>query len=240
VGFIIKRSLQRSIIDFEPISLRLCRIRIKGKFYNTKIINVYAPTENSKEEQKEQFYEDISRCCDQILKHDALLILGDFNAKIRKEPANQSVAGQNAIHEETSENGLILCQFEEDNDLLISNTCFEHKDIHKGTWKNPAGGTEHQIDNVFINKRRATIIEDVKTTRGANCDRDHFLVRTLIKHRISRTYQRRQTNKLRWDIQKRDKKEKRKEYQEHITEKLKSTGKKQEVNEARTNIKMPS
>jgi exonuclease III len=64
VGFIIKRSLQRSIIDFEPISPRLCRIRIKGKFYNTTIVNVYAPTENAKEEQKEQFYEDLIRCCD--------------------------------------------------------------------------------------------------------------------------------------------------------------------------------
>jgi exonuclease III len=85
--------LEHSIIDFEPINSRLCTIRIKGKFYNTTIVNVYAPTESAKEEQKEQFYENLNRCCDQIPKHDALLILGDFNAKIRKELAN---------HEETS------------------------------------------------------------------------------------------------------------------------------------------
>ena len=93
VGFIIKRSLENSIIGFEPINSRLCKVRIKGKFFNITVVNAYTPTENAKEEQKEQFCEDLNRCCDQTPKHDALLILGDFNAKIGRELANQSVVG---------------------------------------------------------------------------------------------------------------------------------------------------
>jgi len=93
VGFIIKRSLENSIIGFEPINSRLCTVRIKGKFFNITVVNAYTPTENAKEEQKEQFCEDLNRCCDQTPKHDALLILGDFNAKIGRELANQSVVG---------------------------------------------------------------------------------------------------------------------------------------------------
>ena len=123
-------------------------------------------------------------CCDQLLKHDALLIFGDFNAKIGKEPGNQLVAGEHTIHEETSENRLILCQFAEVNELIISSTCFEHKDIHKGTWNDPAGRIVNQIDHVLINKRRATNVEDVKTMRGANCDCDNFLIRTIIRQNI--------------------------------------------------------
>ena len=115
VGFMIKKSLKNSILEFEPTNARTCKVRMKGKFYNTTVINAYAPTESATEEQKEQFYEDLNRCCDQIPKHDAPLMLGDFNAKIGKEQANQSVAGQHTIHEETSENGLILCQFAEAN-----------------------------------------------------------------------------------------------------------------------------
>jgi exonuclease III len=136
VGFIVKRSLEHSNIDFEPINSRLCKIRIKGKFHNTTIVNAHAPNESAKEEQKQQFYEDLNRRCDQIPKHDTLLILGDFNAKIGKELDNQSVAGQHTIHEETSENGLILCQFTEANELIISSTCFEHKDIIKALGRN--------------------------------------------------------------------------------------------------------
>jgi endonuclease/exonuclease/phosphatase family metal-dependent hydrolase len=48
----------------------------------------------------------------------------------------------------------------------------------------PAGRTVNQIDHVLINKRRATIVEDVKTMRGANCDSDHFLIRTIIRQNI--------------------------------------------------------
>jgi len=197
VGFIIKRPLENSIINFQPISSRICKVRIKGKFYNTTIVNIYASTESTNEEQKEQFYQDLIKCCDQIPKHDALLILGDFNAQIGKEPANQLVAGQHTIHDETSENGLILCQFVEANELIISGTCFEHKNIHKGTWNDTAGRTVNQIDHVLINKRRATIVEDVITMRGANCDSDNFLIRTIIRHKVSCTYQKKQKYKLR-------------------------------------------
>ena len=164
-GFIIKRSLENSAIGFEPINSRMCKVRIKGKFYNTTIVSIHAPTGSANEEQKEQFCKDLNRCCDQIPKHDALLILRYLNAKIGKEPANQLVAGQHTIHDETSENGLILCQFAEANELIISSTCFEHRHIHKGTWNDPAGRTVNQIDHVFINKRRATIVR-----RRENCE----------------------------------------------------------------------
>jgi exonuclease III len=50
VGFIIKRSLENSILDFEPINARMCKVSIKGKFYNTTVINAYVPTENATEE----------------------------------------------------------------------------------------------------------------------------------------------------------------------------------------------
>jgi hypothetical protein len=39
--------------------------------------------------RKSRFYEGLNRRCDQTPKHDALPILGDFNAKIGKELANQ-------------------------------------------------------------------------------------------------------------------------------------------------------
>jgi hypothetical protein len=116
----------------------------------------------------------------------------------------------NTIHEETSENELILCRFAEANELIINSTGFEHRDIHKGTWKDPAGRTVNQIDHVLISKRRATVVEDVKTMRGANCDSDHFLIPTIIRHKISCTYQKKQKYKLRWDIHKMDNKEKKK------------------------------
>jgi hypothetical protein len=42
-------------IFLEPISYRNCKFRVKGKFYNLTQINVYAPTEDKKEDVKEKF-----------------------------------------------------------------------------------------------------------------------------------------------------------------------------------------
>ena len=97
-------------------------------------------------------------------------------------------------------------------------TYFEHKDIHKGTWKDPAGRTVNEIDRVLINKRRATIVEDMKTMRGANCDSDCFLHRIKIRHRIACIYQKKKKYKIRWDIHRLENKDTKNEYQEYIAE----------------------
>ena len=107
--------------------------------------------------------------------------------------------------------------------MLYIPEAFEHKDIHKGTWKDPAGSTVNQIDHALINKSRATIVEDVKTMRGANCDSDHILFRIKIRHSIAHTYQKKQKYKLRWDIHKLENNDKKNEYQGYIADKLKGS-----------------
>ena len=66
-------------------------------------------------------------------KHDALILLGDFNAKIGKEHSNKRIAGRHTLHDITSENGEKLVQFTITHNLEISSTKFQHKRIHKGT-----------------------------------------------------------------------------------------------------------
>jgi exonuclease III len=55
-----------------------CKLRVKGKFHNITTINVYVPTEVKEVGVKEQFYRELQRT------HDAIIILGDMNAKIGK------------------------------------------------------------------------------------------------------------------------------------------------------------
>ena len=53
------------ILGFEPISDRICKLRVKGKFHNMTLINTYAPTEDKEERIKEQFYEELQRTQDE-------------------------------------------------------------------------------------------------------------------------------------------------------------------------------
>jgi len=48
--------------------------------------------------------------CDKTPRNDALIFLGEFNAKIGKEYSNKRVAGRHTLHHITSENGEKLVQ----------------------------------------------------------------------------------------------------------------------------------
>ena len=98
VGFIITKKFQNYCMGFEPINEGMCKLRIRGKFYNITLISAYAPTEDAQDEAKEQFYEELNISLEQSSEHDAVIILGDFNAKVGKEMNNRLVAGKYTLH----------------------------------------------------------------------------------------------------------------------------------------------
>ena len=57
-------------------------VRLQGKPFDTTVIQVYAPTTNSKEAEVEWFYEDLHDLLKLIPKKDVLFIIGDCNAKV--------------------------------------------------------------------------------------------------------------------------------------------------------------
>ena len=88
------------ILGFEPISDRICKLRIKEKFYNVTLINIY----DKEEDIKEQYYEELQRTKDRVSKHDATIILGDKNAKLGKEKVFSQI-GCHTLHNISNENG---------------------------------------------------------------------------------------------------------------------------------------
>jgi exonuclease III len=58
-GFILLKKMQNYAIGFEPYNERICKLRLKGKYNNITLINVYAPTEVHTEEIKELFYDNL-------------------------------------------------------------------------------------------------------------------------------------------------------------------------------------
>ena len=70
-----------SVIGFEPYNERLCKLRIKGKYNNITLINIYAPTEDHTEGIKEQSYDNLQHFLDKTPKSDTIIILGDVYAQ---------------------------------------------------------------------------------------------------------------------------------------------------------------
>jgi exonuclease III len=108
IGFIITCCATQCALGFEPINERMCKLRTRGKFYNMTVISAYAPTEDENKrnpEDMERFYNKLSDVRDKTPRNDALILLGDFNAKVGKEHSNKRVTGRHTLHDITSENG---------------------------------------------------------------------------------------------------------------------------------------
>ncbi|XP_055379626.1 uncharacterized protein LOC129610878 [Condylostylus longicornis] len=202
VGFWVSKKFKDKILGFTPINERICKIRLKGKFNNLTLISVYAPTEDDEEINKDVFYNKLEDVCGRVNKYDTLMIMGDLNAKIGKEDFLGNVAGRHTLHEETSPNGLRLCQLAESTNTYIMSTYFNHKKIHKGTWKIPGTSNTNQIDHILINKRRISSCEDIRVYRTPNCDSDHYITVVKYKHRISKCGRVARTRQKKWDIDK--------------------------------------
>jgi hypothetical protein len=75
-----------------------------------------------------------------------VLILSNLNAKIGSEnTGREHVMGKHGTGT-INDNGEKLMEFCEENNLVIGDTLFQHKDIHKTTWTSPGGTTKNQMD----------------------------------------------------------------------------------------------
>ena len=105
VAFIVHPSFKGNIIDFKPINERICVLRVRMKFFNVAMINVYATTEDKGPQEKDEFYYQLERVLDTLHANDVKIVLGDLNAKIGREEEFRNTIGRNSLHEISNDNG---------------------------------------------------------------------------------------------------------------------------------------
>lgn len=219
-GFIVNKRTGENVIDFEARSPRLCKLRIKSQFFNYSIINAHAPTEEKSETEKEDFYHELETMLLTCPKHDIKIVIGDMNAKVGQEKQYYPTIGRNSLHKESNENGTRMIHFAASQNMVIAGTWFEHKDIHKGTWKSPDSNTINTIDHILIDARHFSNVLDVRNRRGANIDSDHFLVEARLRARISNIKKSTGNKNNSYSTSKLHEEEQRVKYEKKLEEKL--------------------
>ena len=139
VAFAVKSSLLRSC-DRSPVGIspRLMKFRIPltNSRYAT-LFSCYAPTLLSDEHTKDDFYNQLDEEIRRVPSSDKLIMLGDFNARVGKDYlAWADVMGRHRMGNVNS-NGHRLIALCAQNELFITNTAFQLRDMYKGTRTHP-------------------------------------------------------------------------------------------------------
>ncbi|KAK2726250.1 hypothetical protein QYM36_000639 [Artemia franciscana] len=62
-GFMIGHRAQKSLLAWNPVNLRIARLRLKGRLSNISIVTVYAPTRVATDADNDSFYSDLELPC---------------------------------------------------------------------------------------------------------------------------------------------------------------------------------
>ena len=78
----LAKRVQNAIFGCNLKNNRMISIRFQGKPFNITVIQVSVPTTNAKEDEIEQFYEDLQDLLELTPKKDILFITGDWSEKV--------------------------------------------------------------------------------------------------------------------------------------------------------------
>ncbi|KAK2709325.1 hypothetical protein QYM36_013106 [Artemia franciscana] len=146
VGFIMNQRTRNSLLEWEPVSCRLARIRLKGNPANVSIISTYAPTREATEMTKDDFYGKLQQLSSSIAADDYLIVAGHFNARVG--PSDQT-------------SRQILGKFGQ------GHRC-ENGQSHLLTLHSNDGVTKAQIGFILVRQRWRSSLQDSSSFNGAD------------------------------------------------------------------------
>ena len=81
VAIMVNKRVRNAVLECNLKNDRMISVHFQGKPFNVIVIQVYAPTSNSKEAEVEWFYEDLQDLLELTPPKYVLFIIGDWNLK---------------------------------------------------------------------------------------------------------------------------------------------------------------
>ena len=148
IGFVVSKKWSPNIISSNFRSSRVGVLLLRLDSNKTiKIVQVYAPTSASDDDEVEEFYQDLESTLTIISTYT--VVMGDFNAKLGRgrKPGEKFIGGFGIGVR--NERGDRLATMAETNRLYIGNTWFRKKANRRWTWIAPNAMTKKEIDFIL-------------------------------------------------------------------------------------------
>ena len=82
VGILMSQKCDSLFNEWTPWNERMIQARFYSRHIKLTIIHIHAPTEDTDEQLKDEFYTPLQGVLDSRNQHDMLIITGDMNAKV--------------------------------------------------------------------------------------------------------------------------------------------------------------
>jgi hypothetical protein len=104
--------------------------------------------------------------------------LGHFSAKVGRLNIFKPTTRNDCLHQDSNDNDVRIVDF-------ATSKMLPHRNIRKYIWTSPDGKTHDQNDHILIDRRWHSIILDVPSFRGADCNTNQYLVVAKVRERLT-------------------------------------------------------
>ncbi|GFT40379.1 DNA-dependent protein kinase catalytic subunit [Trichonephila clavipes] len=109
------------------------------------------------------------------IAHTDNISLGDANRKIGMEKEFRQIVGKISLHDLSNDNGKRLIDFAADHNMVLPNTMFQHKNIHKITYRSLDGSTCNQIEHLVDSRHKSDILDCLCGTLNSHRAASHLV-----------------------------------------------------------------
>jgi exonuclease III len=120
------------MLNFEPVEQHISYLSLQFKIFNITIIPVRTTTVDKDDTVKSSFYDTLVRVYQTLPKHDAVIVMGDMNAKVGEESLTPCT-GKYRLYEISNYNVEKLCDFATCREFVTVIAMFSLKNIHLQT-----------------------------------------------------------------------------------------------------------
>ena len=196
-GFAISNKLVKMVEPGSTKSERIMHMKLHNDLDTTNLLSAYVPTLTSSSDAKNAFYSQLEEAIKHIPKNEALILLGDFNARVGNDQGSwPNCLGHFGV-DKCNENGQRLLEVCIYHHLCITNTFFGVKLRHRFSWMHPRSKKWHQLDLIISRPEHLNNVRITRAYHSADCDTDHSLVCTEIQMRPKKFCRAKQPAKLR-------------------------------------------
>ena len=182
VALLLSEWMVNKVVEWKEVSSRLMWVRVRMGRECWAFVSAYGPGCERSEEERDEFWNELTRCVDSLNTRNYVVVLGDLNARVG-DGELEGVVGKYEVSDE-NESGERLLDMCVEQELAIGNSFFKKKGINKYTWIRVANGRVIEralMDYVLITKRMVGRLKDVHVFRGVAAGMsDHFLVEAKV------------------------------------------------------------